>query len=53
MYVRVEYKGRTYYSYVFAYFDFDYMPQYVVYNQIDNKFDIVAYFSKKVMVIDK
>lgn len=47
MYVRVEYQGKSYYSYVFAYFSYDYMPQYVVYDPIDEKFDIVAYFSKK------
>ena len=47
MYARVEYKGKTYYSYVFAYFNYDYMPHYVVYDPIDDKFDIIAYFSKK------
>lgn len=47
MYVRVEYKGKKYYSYVFAYFQYDYMDQYIVYDNIDNKFEIVPYFSKK------
>ena len=47
MYVRVEYKGKSYYSYVFAYFKYDYMDQYVVFDSIDNKFDIVSYFSLK------
>lgn len=47
MYVRIEYQNKEYYSYVFAQFDCDYMPQYVVYDPIDEKFDIVALFSKK------
>ena len=47
MYARIEYKGKAYYSYVFAYFKYDYMPHYVVYDPIDEKFDIVAYFSAK------
>ena len=46
MYARIEYKGKAYYSYVFAYFKHDYMPHYVVYDQVEEKFDIVAYFSK-------
>lgn len=47
MYVRVKYRNNIYYSYVFAYFGFDYMPHYVVYNNIEDKFEIVAYLSKK------
>lgn len=47
MYVRIECQNNKYYSYVFAYFKYDYMPMYVVYNPIDEKFDIVANFSKK------
>ena len=47
MYARIEYKGKVYYSYVFAYFKYDYMPRYVVYDPIDKRFDIVAYFSAK------
>lgn len=47
MYVRIEYKGKAYYSYVFAHFEFDYMPHYIVYDPIDDKFDIVPYFSEK------
>lgn len=47
MYARVEYKNKEYYSYVFACFDYEYMPQYIVYDPIDKKFDIVALFSKK------
>lgn len=47
MYARIEYKNKVYYSYVFAYFKYDYMPHYVVYDPLDDKFDIVAYFSAK------
>ena len=47
MYARVKYKGKDYYSYVFAYFNYDYMPHYVVYDSIGEKFDIVACFSSK------
>ena len=47
MYVRIKYQNKIYYSYVFAHFECDYMPQYVVYDPVDDKFDIVAYFSKK------
>ncbi len=47
MYARIQYKGKVYYSYVFAYFTYDYLPHYVVYDPIDEKFDIVAYFSAK------
>lgn len=47
MYVRIEYQGKKYYSYVFAHFECDYMPQYVVYDPFDDKFDIVSHFSKK------
>lgn len=46
MYVRVLYQNKEYYSYVFGYFQLDYMDHYIVYDPIDNKFDIVAYFSK-------
>ena len=46
MYARVQYQNKIYYSYVFAYFDLNYMPQYVVYNSLDEKFEIVALFSK-------
>lgn len=47
MYVRIEQHDKKYYSYVFAYFEYDYMPEYVVYNPIDEKFEIVANFSNK------
>lgn len=46
MYARVQYKNKTYYSYVFAHFKYDYMPHYIVFDPIDEKFDIIAYFSK-------
>lgn len=47
MIARIQYQGKVYHSYVFAYFEHDYMPQYLVYDMIDNKFDIIANFSKK------
>ena len=47
MIARVEFNNKTYYSYVFAHFQFDYMDQYVVFNTINNKFEIVSYLSKK------
>lgn len=47
MIARVSYNGKVYHSYVFGYFQLDYMPHYVVYNSMEEKFEIVAYFSKK------
>ena len=47
MIARVKYNGKTYNSYVFAYFEYDYMPQYLVYNTEDDKFEIVSNFSEK------
>lgn len=41
---RIQYLGNTYYSYVFAHFEVFYRNQYVVYNPIDNKFEIVQIF---------
>ena len=42
MIARIQYQGKTYYSFVFAHFEVFYRNQYVVYDPIDNKFDIVA-----------
>ena len=47
MYVRVLHQNKEYYSYVFMYFSYDYMPQYVVYDSENKKFEVVAYLSKK------
>ncbi len=47
MYVRINYQNKIYYSYVFAHFECDYMPQYVVYDSVDEKFDIIAHLSEK------
>lgn len=47
MYVRVKYQDKKYYSYVFAYFEYDYMPHCVVFNNEENKFEIVSNISKK------
>ena len=46
MYVRVKIQEKSYYSQVFAYYHFDYMPYYLVFDPISDKFDIVAYFSQ-------
>ena len=47
MYVRVKYQNKKYYSYVFAHFEYDYMPYCVVFNNEENKFEIVSNLSKK------
>ena len=47
MYVRVKYQNKKYYSYVFAHFEYDYMPHCVVFNNEENKFEIVSNLSKK------
>ena len=46
MYVRVKIQEKSYYSQVFAYYHYDYMPYYLVFDPISDKFDIVAYFSQ-------
>ena len=46
MYVRVKKEEKEYYSYVFAHFQLDYMPQHVVFDPVENKFDLVASFSQ-------
>lgn len=45
MIARIQYQGKNYYSFVFAHFKVFYRNHYVVYDPIDNKFDIVALFS--------
>lgn len=45
MIARIQYQGKIYYSFVFAHFEVFYRNQYVVYDPVDNKFDIVALFS--------
>ena len=47
MYVRVKYQDKKYYSYVFAHFEYDYMLHCVVFNNDENKFEIVSNLSKK------
>lgn len=44
MIARIQYQGKTYYSYVFAHFEVFYRNHYVVYDPIDNKFDMVPIF---------
>lgn len=48
MYVRVEYNNKKYYSYVFGRFELNYMNYYIVYDSIENRFETIALFSKKV-----
>ena len=48
MYVRVHYLNKIYYSYVFMHFEVDYMPHVVVYDSIDNKFEVVSVLSKSI-----
>lgn len=47
MIARVKYQGKIYNSYVFAYFEYDYMPQYIVYDNENDKFEIVSNLSEK------
>ena len=44
MIAKVQYLGKVYYSLVFAHFEVFYRDQYVVYDPIDNKFDIISTF---------
>lgn len=46
MIVRVQHQGKAYYSYVFAHFEIDYMPQYIVYDMEEKMFKVVEYFTK-------
>ena len=39
--------NKKYYSYVFVHFEYDYMPHCVVFNNEENKFEIVSNLSKK------
>ena len=45
MIAKVQYQGKVYYSLVFARFEVFYRNHYVVYDPIDDKFDIIALFS--------
>ena len=47
MIARIQYKGKVYYSYVFAQFQYDYMNKSVVFDSANNHFEIVDYFSQK------
>lgn len=44
MIAKVQYQGKVYYSLVFAHFEVFYRNHYVVYDPIDNKFDIISTF---------